>query len=463
LPRDLGARWTRCGAEHEVRWERPVAPVRHVEGLGDHLDPPIAPPEGSTHPYVAFHEAGAASRVAADARWPVGVFVPITVHVESHDHVVRQRTSCGDDRSEAPFDLTTLAVTGAAVPLVEDVAQQGPTAHFAISSYGALVYVPRDALEGPQRARTLVWIDRQGREVGIKVPLRPYFYPRLSPDGTRVALEIRDQDHDIWILDLARETFTRLTGGPMFAQYGVWTPDGRDVIYSSAQLGGPNAPRSLFRRRADGTGTVEQLTHGVVAQQPSTVTPDGSALIFREHTPRRIGTGQGMDLVLLPLLKGERQPRPLLPTPFDELNAEVSRDGHWVAYQSNESGRNEIYVRPFPNVDGGKRTISTNGGRQPLWARSGQELFYESAGALMSVPIRIGSTFEAGTARKVVDFPYVPGTAEEGLGRMYDVSPDGQRFLMIKELKEPSNRAPFARMILVQNSLEELKRLTPAK
>jgi eukaryotic-like serine/threonine-protein kinase len=362
----------------------------------------------------------------------------------------------------APFDVTTLAVTGAAVPLVEDVAQQGPTAHFAISSHGALVYVPRDALEGPQRARTLVWIDRQGREAAIKAPPRPYFYPRLSPDGSRVALEIRDQEHDIWILDLARETLTRLTIGPTVEGYGVWTPDGRDVIYSSGEFGGPNTPRSLFRRRADGTGTIEQLTRGSVAQSPSTVAPDGTALIFREQMPRRLGTGQGMDLVLLPLA-GERRPRPLLQTPFDELNAEVSRDGHWLAYQSNESGRDEIYVRPFPNVDGGKRTISTNGGRQPLWARNGQELFYESTGALMSVPVRIGSTLEAGTPRKLIDFPYVPRTAQEGIGRMYDVSPDGQRFLMIKEIKAPDGRPPFARMIFVQNWFEELKRLAPAK
>ena len=109
-----------------------------------------------------------------------------------------------------------------------------------------------------------------------------------------------------------------------------------------------------------------------------------------------------MDLVLLPL-QGERRPRPLFPTPFSELNAEFSRDGRWLAYESNESGRNEIYVRPFPNVDAGRRQVSTNGGTQPLWARNGQELFYESKGALIRVPVKMGSTFEAGTPRKLFD------------------------------------------------------------
>ena len=113
-----------------------------------------------------------------------------------------------------PFDVTMLAVTGAAVPLVDDVAQQNVTAHFAISSKGTLVYVPSDVMGQPQR--TLVWVDRQGREDAIKAPPRAYFYPRLSPDGTRVALELRDQEHDIWIWDLPRETLTRLTFGPTF-------------------------------------------------------------------------------------------------------------------------------------------------------------------------------------------------------------------------------------------------------
>jgi Tol biopolymer transport system component len=362
-----------------------------------------------------------------------------------------------------PFDVTRLAVTGAAVPLVEDVAQQNVTAHFAISSHGALVYVPRDAVFGSQAQRTIVWVDRQGREDPLKAPPREYFYPRLSPDGTRVALDVRDQEHDIWIWNLAGETLERLTLEPTFEQYGVWTPDGKTVIYASSRLGGPSAPRSLFRRPAVGTGTAEQLIQGTVAQFPSSVTPDGTALIFRAETPpAKVGTRPGSDLVLLPL-DGEHRTRPLVATPFDELNAEVSPDGHWLAYESNESGRLEIYVRPFPNVDVDKRQVSSNRGTQPLWARNGQELFYESMGRLMRVPVKTGATFERGTPEKVFDWPYLSREPGQGLGRMYDVSADGQQFLMIKESSGADEHPPTARIILVQNWSEELKRLVPTK
>jgi Tol biopolymer transport system component len=365
-----------------------------------------------------------------------------------------------------PFDVTMLAATGEAVPLVEDVAQQGGTALFAISRQGSLAYVPRDVITGLlERQRTLVWVDRQGREEPIKgVPARAYFNPRLSRDGTRVALDVRDQEADIWIWDLVRERLMRLTLEPTFEQYGIWTHDGKTVIYASSRLGGPNTPRSLFRRPSDGTGTPEQLLEGTVAQFPSTVTPDDSALIFRAETPpSKVGTRPGSDLVLLPL-DGEHRARPLVAAPaFNELNAEVSSDGHWLAYESNESGSNEIYVRPFPNVEDGKQRVSTNGGTQPLWARSGQELFYESKGALMRVPVRVGSRFEPGPPEKLFDGPYLFHPPEGGQGRMYDVSLNGQRFLMLKESSAAAERPPSPRIIIVQNWFEELKRLVPTK
>ena len=152
-----------------------------------------------------------------------------------------------------------------------------------MSREGALIYVPTDAVEGAQ-ARTLVWVDRQGREEPIKAPARPYFDPRLSPDGTRVALEIQDQERDIWILDSARGTLTRLTSGPAVDFPAIWTPDGRSVIFSSGRSGRNTIdPRHLFRQAVGGSGPVEQLTQGAVRQVPYAVTPDGTGLIFREH------------------------------------------------------------------------------------------------------------------------------------------------------------------------------------
>ena len=356
-----------------------------------------------------------------------------------------------------PFDVATVAVSGAPVPLVEDVAQLNVTAHFAISDQGSLVYVPRDAVGGAASAqRTLAWVDRQGREVLIKAPGRAYFHPRLSPDGTRVALDVRDQEADIWIWDLARERLTRVTFGAAVDQYGVWTPDGKTVIFASSESPAAMAPRSIFARPSDGTGTVQQLTHGTVAQFPSTVTPDGSALIYREHASTTDGTMA--DLLIVPL-RGERRPRPLVRTPFAEVNAEVSPDGRWLAYQSNESGRDEIFVRPFPNVDAGKWLVSTSGGTQPLWSRDGRELFFESAGGLMRVALRAGAAFAVDTPTRLIDGPPSYGTR----GRMYDVSPDGKRFLMIKAVAGEDGAPPPARLVLVQNWFEDLKRLVPGK
>jgi WD40-like Beta Propeller Repeat len=192
-------------------------------------------------------------------------------------------------------------------------------AHFAMSSDGALIYVSADALDESAMSRhTLVWVDRGGREVPLGTPPRAYVYPRLSPDGTRVALDIRDQEGDIWIFDLARKTLTRLTFGPALEFLGVWTPDSREVIFSSGEFGGNRGPRSLFRRAADGTGTAEQLIEE--RGLPYAVTPDARSLIFsssRQQPGTPVTEG---DLMLLPLM-GERRPQPLLQTPYDELNA----------------------------------------------------------------------------------------------------------------------------------------------
>jgi Tol biopolymer transport system component len=372
------------------------------------------------------------------------------------DHLVYAH---GNTLLAVPFDAAALAVKGRPVPLVEDVARGEVTgaAQFGMSNGGVLVYVPTDAA-GAAQARTLVWVDRQGREEPIKAPARPYFDPRLSPDGTRIALEIQDQERDIWVFDLARETLTRLTFGPAFDFPAIWTPDGRAVIFSSGRSGRNTIdPRHLFQQAVDGTGSVERLTQGdSVRQVPYAVTSDGTGLIFREHsTDPRADAG---DLMLLPL-KGERHPQPLVKTDFREMNAEISPDSRWLAYQSNESGRDEIYVVPFPNVTAGKWQVSASGGMWPLWARNGQELFYVSMGALMRVPRTMGSTFEAGTPSKLFDGPYIYGSLE----RAYDVSPDGRRFLMIRESGAVVDPAPSARLIVIQHWLEELRRRVPVK
>jgi serine/threonine-protein kinase len=319
-----------------------------------------------------------------------------------------------------------------------------------------------------------VWVTRQGHEDPIvAAPPRAYLQPRLSPDGTRVAVFIDNQQGDIWIYDLARQTLTRLTDAPAPDQYPVWTPDSRRIIFGSARAGAIN----LFWQAADNTGTVERLTTSPNAQSPTSISPDGTRLIVRETVPK-----MGFDLRVLamdpsaPLGTGpatppgagrsatapEASPRrtePLVQTTFLEENGELSPDGHWLAYQSNESGRFEVSVRPFPNVDSGYWTISTTGGMMPLWARSGKELYYLTLdGALMAVPVHSTPAFSAGTPTKLFDTRYYA----TGNARTYDVSRDGQTFLMIKAAGGDPTSTPTG-IVVVLHWVEELKARVPTK
>ena len=169
------------------------------------------------------------------------------------------------------------------------------------------------------------------------------------------------------------------------------------------------------------------------------------------------------DLMLLPLM-GERQPQLLLQTKFRETNWEISPDGNWMAYQSNKSGQEEVWVRTFPDVRKVETLVSTSGGRMPLWAPNGKELFYESMGTLMRVPLMTtGATIKAGTPVKLLGGEYFYGAAGQDGNRTYDVSPDGNRFLMIKKIGGVDEPRTPARFILVQNWFEELKHRVPTK
>jgi serine/threonine-protein kinase len=206
---------------------------------------------------------------------------------------------------------------------------------------------------------------------------------------------------------------------------------------------------------ADGTGAAERLTTNSRAQFLNGITPNGTAVLYNETMPT------GRDLLQVEL-DGSHRVTPLLQTKFDERNGTVSPpDGRWLAYESNNSGSFEIYVRPFPNVGDGQWQVSTAGGRQPLWARSGKELFYIGAdGTLMRVPVEAsGGTWRAGAPVKLLEGRYYTGT---GSGRSYDVSPDGKRFLMIKGPAAVTGATPPA-LVVVQHWNEELKRLVPTK
>ncbi len=314
-------------------------------------------------------------------------------------------------------------------------------ASFGISKNGALVYRVSSSVR-----RTLVWVDRDGHEEPLGAEPRSYTNASVSPDGTRVALEVRDQEEDIWIWDFTRETLTRLTFGPASDFYPVWTPDGQHVVFSTRRAG----PANLYSKAADGTGSAERLTEASNNQYPHSFSPDGTRLVFVENSPGE----PGFDLRVL-MLVGDRQTYPLLVSEFDEENGEISPDGRWLAYQSQESGKFEIYIRPFPNVDAGRWQISTAGGTRPLWSPDGAELFYlTSDGELMAVPLQTRPRFSAGRPDLVLERQYPVG---ESAGPNYDIGADGQRFLMIKA--DDSAQPP--QLVLVQNWFQELKTRVP--
>jgi Tol biopolymer transport system component len=362
------------------------------------------------------------------------------------------------------FDLKRLEIVGTPVPVLEQVTTGFMNGvNFSISGDGTLVYVPGGSrvgqiTGGPPLARTLVWVDRQGREEPLKAPTRPYAYPRLSPDGTRVAVDIRDQETDIWIWDLARETLTRLTFDPAPDTHPIWTPDGQRVMFRSQRT----APGNLFWQAADGTGAAERFTESPNNQIASAFSPDGAQLVLREQT-----STNGEDLLVLTMEGGglgrrPRDVRPLVHTTFTEVNGEISPDGRWLVYQSNESGQDEIYVRPFPDADRGRWQVSTGGGTRPLWARSGKELFYVGpSGAVISASVEGGSTFRGGNPTRLFEGRYLMDAIFTG--RTYDVSPDGQRFLMIKLDGGSIDTSAPPSIIVVQHWTEELKRLVPTK
>jgi eukaryotic-like serine/threonine-protein kinase len=360
-----------------------------------------------------------------------------------------------------PFDPARLQVTGGAVSVAQGIARAGnPTANtaaanYAVSDTGTLVYLLAGARGGfvaGNPVTTLVWVDRKGNEQSFDAPPRGYVYPRISPDGTRLAVDLRDQDQDIWIWDFQRKTLTRLTFDPSLDGLPIWSPDGKRLVWSS-QRGGVQL--HLHWQAADGTGMVERLTDRSNPQRATSFTPDGKAIIVTEAQ-----MGGQQDIVML-ALDDKRQVTSLIHTAFDEGNGVVAPDGRWLAYESNESGQYQIYVRPFPAVDSGRWQLSTNGGRQPLWSRSGDELFYvDPTGALMHVNVvRTAAGFSAAAPVKLMNGTgYYYAWDDQNRGRTYDVSPDGQRFIRIKESALADRANDPARFVIVENWIEELKR-----
>jgi Tol biopolymer transport system component/predicted Ser/Thr protein kinase len=340
------------------------------------------------------------------------------------------------------FDPQRLTAAGPAVPVVEGVLQSLATgaAQYSISATGSLVYVAGGVQMNRGQSR-LVWVSRSGAEQPLAAPAHTYQAPRLSPVDRRVAVSIQEQGTQVGLYDLSRDTLTPLTfeGG----QFPIWTLDGKRVAFFSG------APMNLFWQAADGSGTAERLTTSEHFQNPGSFSPDGTLLAFSQ------GAGPvNRDLWILRL--SDRKPQPFLQTPVNKSVPLFSPDGRWLVYVSTESGRPEIYAQPYPGP-GGKRQITTEGGSEPVWNRNDRELFYRNGNKMMAVDITTQPSFSAGKPRVLFDGQYLPSGLDIP---NYDVSADGQHFLMLKPA-EQAQAAPM-QINVVLNWFEELKQKVPA-
>ena len=362
------------------------------------------------------------------------------------------------------FDAGNLRLEGEPAPLAEDVATLNARADFWVSDAGLLVY--RTGTAAPRTK--MVWVGRDGKHLEEVGPEDTYGSLRLSPDGKRAAVARGDAtnngNQDIWLSDFGRAVMTRLTFDPKNDRDPVWSPDGRQIAFSSDRSG----VVQIYRKDAGGGGQEEQLTEGPNPKFVSDWSRDGRYLLYLESAPKTQD-----DLWALPLEApggssgpGARKPILVLQTPFRERHAVFSPDGKWIAYTSDESGQDEVYVMAFAGapasgggagtkVPGGKWQISNQGGTRPKWRGDGKELFYVSvAGSnIMAVGIRTSATgAESDTPRLLFT---TPGLAPPGpVPSPYDVAADGQRFLM---LLPPGSRRGVAPLTVVVNWQAGLK------
>jgi Tol biopolymer transport system component/predicted Ser/Thr protein kinase len=337
-----------------------------------------------------------------------------------------------------PFDADRLELKGDAIPIAEGVQFNSAIGKAAVtvSANGVLAYrlVPTAA------QNKLVWVDRKGAEQALAAPPHPYRNPRLSPDGQRVAVTIDELGSQEWLLDTKRGTLTRLTFEGSYNGALAWTPDGKRVAFGSDRAG----QRNLFWQLADGSGGTERLATSDRSQIASSWSPDGQTLAFEQTD-----SGTGYDLFVYRL--GDRKVETFLQTRFNEIAPRFSPDGRWLAYASDESGRTEVYVQPYPGP-GGKWQISTEGGTEPVWARNG-ELFYRNGDKMMAVETNTKANFSAGTPKVLFEGHY----ATYNTMPAYDVTPDGQHFLLAKTAEQGPQE-----ISVVLNWTEELKQKAPA-
>ena len=321
------------------------------------------------------------------------------------------------------FDFQRQELSGNPFPVAEQAAVNAATNAAGFSAISGIVAYRTGAAGA---ARQLTWLDRSGKSVGAigASDTAGLNGVELTPDGKRVAVgRTVNGNPDVWLIDAARGVPTRFTFDAANDAQPLWSPDGSHVVFQSNRKSGFN----LYWKLSSGAGADELLLESDQVKAPGDWSSDGRFLLFRSIDPQT-----GFDLWVLPVF-GDKKPFPFLKTPFEERNGQFSADGKWIAYQSNESGRFEIYVQPFPGP-GGKFQISSNGGAQPRWNKNGKEIFYVSLDSkMMAVPVKLtadGQSIETGTGATL--FPVrIPGGPVSAFNKQqYAVSSDGQRFLV---------------------------------
>ena len=343
----------------------------------------------------------------------------------------------------APFDLERLKITGPAVPIVENVRRDASrfVPQITVSSTGTLAY----AMAGSELGKgTFAWVDRQGRAEILDDTPRDYRFNRvrLSPNGRQIATQVtvEGMKSQVYLFDIARHMLVQFTTEGMSTN-PEWSPDGKRIAFLSDRSSGPG----LYCKSVDGNGPVALLTPG--SYFPCSWSTDGKFLACMKQDS---GT---VDDIWVVTLDGDSEPEPFLNTRSWEDNPRFSPDGRWIAYTSSESGKNEVYIQQYPK--GGRKTrISSEGGASPVWAADGRELFYSDGTQMMVVAITPDPNFSVGTPQALFDVTAYSVGGNFGPG--YDVTPDGQRFIILKRSEKPE-----VELVIVQNWFEELKRLAP--
>ena len=364
----------------------------------------------------------------------------------------------------APFNLATLEVTGAAVPVVEGVFQAPFTAlaDVTISSNGSLVYQP--GVAGSFRQTPVVWLTQTGGLTPLRASPAAFGFPRFSPDGKRLAMTISDgRQLDVWVYDWERDILTRITTDLGVDVAPVWTPDGTGLVYAAARNA---AVCNLYWQRADGTGEAQRLTTSSVSQIPDTFDPAGKLLVFHEGDPAT----SRQSLNVLPIEHDRTQVKAgtastLIGGSFLKANARISPDGRWMSYAANDTGAFEIYVQPFPGL-GRRVQVSNGGGNLALWSPRKSELYYAAAGdgTMMTVPFSASATFNPARASVWSPTRFSSPTPISTYGPGFDLHPDGERFAVTPPVQSLADRPErSAQVVVVSNFFEELRRLAPIR